>query len=189
MKKHDVKMGEEFHPSPQFKKLNYLYLIIILIFIITMFSPVFLASAMIYFSITAFLLIIFSLVAWWIPKYYNSMLYMLNDSEMTWRRGVWFKNTGVVPYNRITNIDIGQGPISRKFGVASLKIQTAGYSGSANKTSEIRIESIENFEEMREAIIGIVRGRKPVAVETYDTEDVNEKILSELIKIRKLLSK
>ena len=108
---------------------------------------------------------------------------------MEWRRGVWFKKTGIVPYNRITNVDIGQGPISRILEIASLKIQTAGYSATGHGTSaEIKIDGVEQFEEIRELIMEYVRGKKPVAVETYE-EDINVKILNELVKIRELLKK
>ncbi len=34
-----------------------------------------------------------------------------------------------------------------------------------------------------------VKDKRPVAVETYDEENINLKILNELIKIRKLLEK
>ena len=34
-----------------------------------------------------------------------------------------------------------------------------------------------------------VKGKKPVAVETYEEEDINLKILNELVKIRKILEK
>jgi|GEM_PF-3595233 hypothetical protein len=97
------------------------------------------------------------------------------------------QKTGIVPYNRVTNIDITQGPISRILGIATLKIQTAGYSGQQAR-AEIRIEGMEQFEELRELIMGFVKGKKPVAIETHE-EDIELKILSELVKIRKLLEK
>jgi len=48
---------------------------------------------------------------------------------------------------------------------------------------------MKNFEELREAIIGLARGRKPVAVETYEEADEESRVLDELVKIRKLLEK
>ena len=45
----------------------------------------------------------------WVGLYYESMWYELREDEMSWRRGVWFRKTGIVPYNRITNLDIRQG--------------------------------------------------------------------------------
>ena len=96
------------------------------------------------------------------------------------------QKTGIVPYNRITNIDTTQGPISRLLGIATLKIQTAGYSGQQPK-AEIRIEGMEQFEELRELIMEFVRGKKPEAVETYEEENNTLKILNEVVRIRELL--
>ena len=59
--------------------------------------------------------------------YYVSMWYELKDDEMSWKRGVWFRRTGILPYNRITNLDVIQGPVMRMLGISTLSIQTAGY--------------------------------------------------------------
>jgi len=198
-----VSIGEEFNPAPQFKKLYYIYLF--LVFIIGI-LPWYLPTVVLLLlfappSISLIVTLIFSILilvplvitVYWIPKYYKSIIYKLTTNEMEWRRGVWFKKTGIVPYNRITNVDIAQGPVSRMLGIASLKIQTAGYSGAPSRGyggfAEIRIDGMEQFEEIREMIMSFVRGRKPVAVETYEEEDINLKILNELVKIRKLLAK
>jgi hypothetical protein len=63
----------------------------------------------------------------WVRLYYVSMWYELRDDEMSWKRGVWFRRTGIVPYNRITNLDVIQGPVMRMLGTSTLSIQTAGY--------------------------------------------------------------
>ena len=187
------KIGEESRPAPQFKKLYYCYLIIVIAFgILTWYIPVLLfAPVEVILGLLIPILAILIFVSYWIPKYYNTMLYKRTPNEIVWRRGVWFKNTGIVPYNRITNIDIVQGPISRSLGIASIRIQTAGYSGPSGgggMLAEIRIEGMEQFEELRELIMGFVRGKKPLAVETYE-EDINSKILNELVKIRELIEK
>ncbi len=194
MKEILIKIGEEFKPSPQFKKLYFIYLILAIpIVVLTWYIPVTIFAPYIVILIVSLvvllpILIILIFTAYWIPKYYDTMLYKLTNSEMTWRRGVWFKKTGIIPYNRITNIDIAQGPISRGLRIASLKIQTAGYSAPSSGRAEIRIDGIERFEELREQIMDLVRGKKPIAVETYE-EDINLKIHNELVKIRELLEK
>lgn len=187
-----IKIGEEFRPAPQFKKLYYIYLSLVIVFgILIWYIPVFIYAPFIVilcFSIPILAILIF--VSYWIPKYYDTMLYKLTQNEMVWRRGVWFKTTGIVPYNRITNIDIVQGPISRNLGIASIKIQTAGYSGysGGGRIAEIKIEGVEQFEDLRELIMGFVKGKRPLAVETYE-EDINSKILDELVKIREIMEK
>jgi hypothetical protein len=89
-----------------------------------------------------------------VKMYYDSMWYELHDDDMGWKRGVIFRSTGIVPYNRITIIDIRQGPVMRALGISTASIQTAGYSGAA--VPEIRIEAIEHAVELRELIRNLV---------------------------------
>lgn len=186
-------LGQEFRPAPQLRSLYYTYLFIVFFALFLMTTLPVLILVPILGTIFLLVLIVFlSPVALWIHKYYHTIVYSLTGAEITWKRGVWFRKTGVVPYNRITNVDIDQGPISRSFGIAAIKIQTAGYSGPNVRSSEIKIEGMRNFEELRETIMGFVRGGKPMAVETYGRrEDKGEDtdVLSELVKIRKLLEK
>jgi hypothetical protein len=91
----------------------------------------------------------------WTRLYYDTMAYELHDDELRWRRGVWFRTTGIVPYNRITNLDLKQGPVMRWLKISTISIQTAGYSGQA--VPEIRIEAIEQAEELREILRASVR--------------------------------
>jgi len=141
-------------------------------------------------SIPIFIILVF--VIYWIPNYYESMLYTLTSTEIVWKRGVWFRKTGIVPYNRITNVDINQGPISRSLKVAHLGIQTAGYSGTSQpggRLSEIRIEGMIEYEKLRDQIMSFVRKDRPVATESHYAQDGESRIISELSKIRELLEK
>lgn len=193
------KIGDEFNPAPQLKSLYYIYFIVTIIFGIliwliplTVFAPLFITLAI---GIPIIFILIFT--TYWIPKFYSTIIYKLDEEEMEWRRGVWFKNTGIIPYNRITNVDIAQGPISRMLKIGSLKIQTAGYSNPNQgwgTSSEITIDGVEEFEELRHIIMDKVKGRKPVAVQTFDetseiSGDIQKEILRELIEIKELLKK
>ena len=138
--------------------------------------------------------ILFVLLWVWVGLYYESMWYELRDDEINWKRGVWFRKTGIVPYNRITNLDVRQGPFMRYLGISTLAIQTAGYSGQA--VPEIRIEAIEHAEELREVIRSMVRG-SPVrddgtgsgGTSYVSSPTVDQQILAELKSIRTLLEK
>lgn len=192
MKHLNIKLGKDFMPAPQLKSLLYTYFFAVIILIIVPIGALiafFVPILAIIIGIPVLVLLI--LVGVWISLFYNTIIYRINSSEIVWRRGVWFKNTGIVPFNRITNIDIIQGPVSRYFGIASLKVQTAGYSGPNQRSSEIRLDGIERFEDLREFIMKFVRGKKPVAVEAYDDSEVSGKtdVVKELVKIRKLLEK
>jgi membrane protein YdbS with pleckstrin-like domain len=138
--------------------------------------------------------LLYVILWYWVGLYYESMWYELRDDEINWKRGVWFRTTGIVPFNRITNLDVRQGPFMRVLGISTLAIQTAGYSGQA--VPEIRIEAIERADELRELIRSMVRGSpskddgtgsmkpSPVSGTTVD-----QQILDELKRIRSLLEK
>jgi membrane protein YdbS with pleckstrin-like domain len=137
--------------------------------------------------------VIYVLLWIWTGMFYDSMSYELREDEINWKRGVWFQTTGIVPYNRITNLDVRQGPLMRFLKISNLAIQTAGYSGQA--TPEIQIEAIEHAEELRELIRSHVRGclshddgtgsakpsSKPSGV------SIHQQMLAELQQIRSLL--
>lgn len=100
----------------------------------------------------------------WAILYYGTVSYLLTATEMSWARGVLWKQTGIVPYNRITNVDIIQGPLMRLFGISNLRIQTAGY--SANQLAEIKLQGIRDPEPLRATIMDFVRTGHPVAAVT-----------------------
>lgn len=126
----------------------------------------------------------------WAPLYYKSVVYHLNDTEMTWKRGVFFRKTGIVPYNRITNVDIVQGPVMRLFGISHLKIETAG-GGASKSSAEIQLEGISDPEPLRQLIMDFVRGQKPAAAATgteYKSRNADlQALLEEVAAIRRLL--
>jgi len=191
-----VQLGKEFRAAPAYKKYYYISMLAIFVLAFLWWYTLLLLLAPVPFWIMGMIaipfLLAFSFAAYWIPKYYETLLYRLTENEMVWRRGVWFRKTGIVPYNRITNIDIEQGPVSRKLGIGSLKIQTAGYSGAGGRTghpAEIRIEGVVHFEELREFIMGFVHGKKPIGPATGIYERAEDMVLQELVKIRKLLEK
>jgi uncharacterized protein len=135
-------------------------------------------------------LILLAFFVTWSRLYYDSMWYVLREDEMSWKRGVWFRTTGIVPYNRITNLDLRQGPVMRRLGISTLSIQTAGYSGQA--IPEIKIEGIEHAEEFREFVRSMVRGCTTHSEGTGGTaapspKTTDQQILSELVRIRTLL--
>jgi len=191
-----TKIGEEFRADPAYKAYYYISLVVIFILaflwwyaLLLIFVPL---PPWIIGIIAIPFLAAFAFAAYWIPKYYETLRYKLTQNEIVWRRGVWFRKTGIVPYNRITNIDIEQGPISRKLAIGSLKIQTAGYSGAAGgagKPAEIRIEGVVHFEELRQFIMGFVHGRNQAGPATGIYERSQDPVLEELVKIRKLLEK
>ena len=197
----EINLDEEFRPAPQLRTLYFIYLLLaILIGVLPWCVPLVLyiprisdtAPFIVLFFLVFPLLAFLGFIVYWIPRYYGTIRYKLTNDEVVWQRGVWFRQTGVVPYNRITNIDTIQGPISRMLGIAALRIQTAGYSGQQTR-AEIGMNGIEHFEELRALLMQFIRGKEPAAVETYEAEEKEAaatgtgEILRELVRIRELL--
>lgn len=191
-----VELEEDFKPAQALK--SYYFASMLLIFVagvLSWYIPVlFLSDSFVAVLLGIPILIVFAIWAVWIPWYYTTVVYRLTADEISWRRGVWFKRTGIVPYSRITNIDIVQGPVMRVFEISSLRIQTAGYSGQA--TSEISIEGMTQPEEVREMIMGYVRPTRAAGDATGVPEagraapgDIQQQMLEELVRIRKALEK
>jgi membrane protein YdbS with pleckstrin-like domain len=188
-----IELNTEFKPSPRFKSLYFIYLTIIIVvfFLWWLILLIFFVPWWIWLAFFMPVLVITLFTAYWIPKFWQSMVYTLSATEINWNRGVWFRKTGIVPYNRITNVDISQGPISRSLRLAHLSVQTAGYSGSSQSgriRPEIRLEGIEAYESLRDQIMDFVRRKRPEATEThFDEEQNGERIILEITRIRELL--
>jgi membrane protein YdbS with pleckstrin-like domain len=190
-------LNTRFKPSPSMKTwyLAGIFLIIGLLLLFSYVPAVIFGEMPAIFSVLILgsTALIFVLLWVWVGMYYESMSYELREDEINWKRGVWFRSTGIVPYNRITNLDVRQGPFMRMLKISNLSIQTAGYSGQA--VPEIQIEAIEYAEELRELIRSQVRGSssrddgtgsvKPVPAPTGTTTD--QQILAEVKQIRSLL--
>ena len=72
------------------------------------------------------------LVAGWIliRKNYQVSGYLLREHDITFRRGVLWRSDTTLPFNRLQHCEITQGPIEKWFGLATLKLYTAGGSSS-----------------------------------------------------------
>lgn len=185
-----VRIGETFGPVPRYRSYLYASLVLtIALFILPWLVPVVLLSPTVVAAVTAIpVLAVVVFVFYWIPLYYKSVSYRLTVTEITWQRGVWFRQTGIVPYNRITNVDIIQGPLMRFFSFSALRVQTAGYSAQAR--AEIVLNGIEDPKDLQETIMGFVRWTGPVAVGGGEPEAppiAADAVVEELRAIRRLL--
>jgi membrane protein YdbS with pleckstrin-like domain len=62
----------------------------------------------------------------WPPIAYRYRRYRLDDTGIDIRSGVLWRETIAVPRSRVQHIDVVQGPLERRYGLATLTIHTAG---------------------------------------------------------------
>ena len=61
---------------------------------------------------------------------YDIRGYVLREKDIVHRKGVLYKSTTTIPFNRVQHCEISQGPIQRMFDLHTLEIFTAGGSKS-----------------------------------------------------------
>lgn len=144
-------------------------------------------------------------VLFWIPKAYNIVEYFIENDSVKMQAGVVWKKNVIVPYSKVTNLEITSGPMQRKFGVGTIHMQTAGYGGQQGQKPELKINGIKETFNIRDIILEHIGSyRKNIeAVRDTDRESrfqgkeiltdgelpVLKDILSELKEISKKLEK
>lgn len=101
--------------------------------------------------VTGFLLV-WILVLVYIPLYFNKLEYRIEDDAVTGKKGVFWRKISTIPYYKITNIDITQGPIQRLFGLSNIHCQTAGAGGPQGAKAELVLLGIRDAEQIKSTI-------------------------------------
>lgn len=190
----------DIKPEQELKSLFYIYMT-------PVFIPVVILGAILAFGeidppgtvilsllIGLFLLIAF-LLAIWIPAFYRSLEYSIDEDAVRCNSGVFWKRRVTVPYSKITNVDVMQGPVQRMYGVGSVHVQTAGAGGTQGGMAELAFLGVRNLEGVREAIMNRVKAGAaavpaPAEADRGSSAGVpQERILAELRAIRAVLEK
>lgn len=90
---------------------------------------------------------------------YLTLRWRYEAEELVIRQGLIFRQVRHLPYARVQNVDLKQGPLHRLARVAEVKIETAG-GGAAEAV--LRVIGIEQYEELRARIFA-GRARAPRA--------------------------
>lgn len=78
------------------------------------------------------LLLALVLTVWYPPAKYARWRWRLTDLALELHHGVWVRQTETLPYFRIQQIDVNQGPVDRLLDLASLEVTSASASGSVS---------------------------------------------------------
>ena len=89
----------------------------------------------------------------WIPAFFRSLEYTITDESINGKKGVFWQKTTAVPYFKITNVDVTQGPVERAFGIGKIHCQTAGVAGPQGQRAELKLVGIKNLEEVKNTIL------------------------------------
>jgi len=97
------------------------------------------------------------------PIYIKSIEYSVKAEsgetmpEVYVKKGIVTVTRKHVPFRTITNISSKAGAFDRLFGIGSVNIETAGYSGTSQAGPEEKLEGIVFYEEVRDFILNELR--------------------------------
>ncbi len=81
------------------------------------------------FIVTIPLAIVYAIIArFFIDKYLNNMSCTLTERTLDIKKGILNKTESTIPLEKITDLQLFQGPIMRHFGIHGFKVETAGQS-------------------------------------------------------------
>ena len=138
------------------------------------------------------------------PLYFRSIEFSVKAEtgetmpEVYVKKGVLTITRKHVPFRTVTNISSKVGLFDRLFGIGSVHIETAGYSGSQQKGPEVKLEGIVFYEEVRDFILNELRKFKapyvtgtevvhPIEEPVPRIEGLDDEILITLREIRDIL--
>jgi len=66
--------------------------------------------------------------SWIIQRHIDNLACTLTTRTLEIRKGIWNKSESTIPLEKITDLQMFQGPIMRHFGLRGFKVETAGQS-------------------------------------------------------------
>ena len=90
------------------------------------------------------------LLIWYYPRWLAALRYCIDDRSLRVEQGVLFKSRKTIPFDKITDLELVQGPLQRAFDLWSIKVQTAS---TGSHTPEAELMGVINPEQIREEIL------------------------------------
>lgn len=79
-------------------------------------------------------LVVVSVVArtWYVGAAYRAWRYRLTAEGIELHHGVFWKQASAMPYHRLQQVDVGQGPLERWLGMSSVRLRSAAATTDAS---------------------------------------------------------
>jgi membrane protein YdbS with pleckstrin-like domain len=91
---------------------------------------------------------------WWPAQRYRYLRYGLDEFGLVLQTGVWWRRQISLPRVRIQHSDVSQGPLQRRYGIATLRLYTAG-----SRYTKIELEGVQHSEALalRDSLVARAR--------------------------------
>ncbi|MFT3685982.1 MAG: PH domain-containing protein [Phycisphaerales bacterium] len=88
---------------------------------------------------------------WWAGHYFHKLSCTLDGKTLRFRKGILFQVEKTIPLENIQDVTFIEGPILKKFHLATLKFETAGH--STGQAHDMHLTGIIDAHEFRNRII------------------------------------
>jgi len=88
---------------------------------------------------------------WWARHYFDKLTCSVDGKTLRFRKGILFQIEKTIPLENIQDVTFIEGPILKKFDLATLKFETAGH--SAGQAHGMHLTGIIDAHEFRNRII------------------------------------
>lgn len=92
-------------------------------------------------------LVLFLLLQWYNFTEHKRRGVALREKDIAFKRGLFWHQQTLLPFNRVQHIEIHRGPIERKLGLSSLRLYTAGGSGVDLQISGLEAERADRMKQ------------------------------------------
>ncbi|HET7817532.1 MAG TPA: PH domain-containing protein [Sphingomicrobium sp.] len=106
-------------------------------------------------------ILLVSLVA--VYLYWRNFEYRVGANEIRIDSGILSRTHRSIPFDRIQDVDISQGPFARLVGIAKVKLETGASSGPKSDEGVLRAIALERAEELRSLVRSRRAARAPQA--------------------------
>lgn len=91
-----------------------------------------------------------AIVIWWAPRYYASITYSIGEDWLIAEGGVFWRKRVRLPVDRVQLVDVLQGPLQRRYGLASVSVFTAA---TGQSQAELRFVNLKDADRLRDQIL------------------------------------
>ena len=130
-------------------------------------------------------LILMMAILLWMLAFYRSLEYVIDIDCVRVKKGVFWRKRVTVPYPKITNVDMTQGPVQRMFNIGTMHVQTAGAGGPQGRQAELKLLGVRDLDGLKDTIMERVSGytiSRPEDVKKEVAEESDSEILRHMLK-------
>jgi membrane protein YdbS with pleckstrin-like domain len=96
---------------------------------------------------------------------FDTTWYVMTGRSLRIRRGIWTIHETTITFENVQNVEVNQGPVQRLFGIADVRVDTAGGGGrpaghegqAGMNTHRGLIEGVSNASQIRDLILSRLR--------------------------------